>query len=458
MSSLSLKRVAVVGAGPAGLYAAEELVRQEGFDITVDVLDRLATPYGLVRYGVAPDHPRIKSVAASLRGVLGHPRVRFHGGVALGADLTRQELTDRYDAVVYATGAAADRRMEIPGEQLPGCCSATAFVSWYSGHPDARPPLALNTERVAVVGAGNVALDVARILTRPLADLERTDMPEPVLEALRISEVREVVVVARRGPQDARFTAKELRELAGLDGVDVVVDPDELILPEPQQPDRAAQANLRLLAQLAARPPRKASRRIELRFHARPRRIIGRRHVAGLETERTSPGPGGRLVGTGELRTLELGAVVRAVGYRGVPLDTVPFDPVRGVVPNDKGRVLDNGGAVCPGEYVTGWLKRGPSGVIGTNKLDSAETVALLLDDLAGLPQLQRPGLEVLLSRRGIRSVALAGWDRIESAEQELGATRGRERTKIADWPTLLRLGRTPHPVRQDFEDPLWPS
>ncbi|MFJ8111010.1 FAD-dependent oxidoreductase [Streptomyces sp. NPDC096132] len=452
------RRVAVVGAGPAGLYAAEELIRQSRHDVRVDVLDRLPAPYGLVRYGVAPDHPRIKSITGSLRKVLDDPRVAFHGGVELGTDLTRHELLARYDAVVYAAGAAGDRRLGIPGEDLPGSCSATAFVSWYSGHPDARPPLSLDTERVAVIGAGNVALDVARVLARPVADLERTDMPEQVLAALRDSAVREVVVLARRGPRHARFTPKELRELGGLDGVDVIVDPGQLTVPGSADPDRTAQANLRALADLAARPPLGAPRRIALRFFTRPHRVLGEHRVTGLLTERTHDGPDGAPQGTGDFTTFPVGAVLRAVGYRGLPLDTVPFDPTRGVVPNDRGRVLDTEGMPCPGEYVTGWLKRGPSGVIGTNKLDSAETVALLLEDLDRLSGRQLPDLEGLLIGRGIRPVGLSGWARIDSAEQDLGATRGRDRTKIADWPTLLRLGRTDHPVPVEPEELPWPS
>ncbi|WEH13023.1 FAD-dependent oxidoreductase [Streptomyces sp. VNUA24] len=462
MSDLSpppvARRVAVVGAGPAGLYAAEELIRQGRHDVRVDVLDRLPAPYGLVRYGVAPDHPRIKSITGSLRKVLDDPRVAFHGGVELGTDVTRSELLDHYDAVVYAAGAAGDRRLGIPGEDLAGSCSARAFVSWYSGHPDAPAPLPLDMERLAVVGAGNVALDVARVLARPVADLERTDMPEPVLAALRASAVREIVVLARRGPQHARFTPKELRELGGLDGVDVIVDPRQLVLPEGAEPDRSTKANLRALAELAAAPLRGAPRRIELRFHARPRRVLGEHRVAGLMTERTHDGPDGASVGTGELDTLRVGAVLRAVGYRGLPLDTVPFDETRGVVPNDRGRVLDAKGALCPGEYVTGWLKRGPSGVIGTNKLDSAETVALLVDDLDRLPDRRLLDLEAMLIRRGVRPVGLSGWARIDSAERELGASRGRDRTKIADWPTLTRIGRSPHLVPAEPEELPWPS
>ncbi|MFG2961026.1 FAD-dependent oxidoreductase [Streptomyces sp. NPDC048291] len=453
-----MKRVAVVGAGPAGLYAAEELVRQDRHRIHVDVLDRLPAPYGLVRYGVAPDHPRIKSITGSLRRILDHPRVRFLGAVALGADVTRQDLLDHYDAVVYAAGAAADRRLEVPGEDLPGSCSATAFVSWYSGHPDAPAPLPLDTERVAVVGAGNVALDLARVLTRPVADLERTDMPEPVLDALRASAVREVVVLARRGPWHARFTPKELRELVGLDGVDLVVDPRQLVPLEGLEPDRTAQTNLRILTEAAQRAPTGAPRRVELRFCARPLRLLGTDRVTGLEIERTTERPGATITGAGERETLTVGAVVRAVGYRGAPLDTVPFDPARGVVPNDKGRVLDADGALCPGEYVTGWLKRGPSGVVGTNKLDSAETVALLLDDLDERRPRRHPDLAGVLDRRGVRPIGLEGWSRIDTAERELGATRGRERTKIADWPTLLRLGKGPHPAREEPEELPWPS
>ncbi|MFC8434195.1 FAD-dependent oxidoreductase [Streptomyces sp. NPDC057253] len=452
------RRVAVVGAGPAGLYAAEELIRQNRHDVRVDVLDRLPTLYGLVRYGVAPDHPRIKSITGSLRKVLDDPRVAFHGGIELGTDVTRRDLLERYDAVVYAAGAAGDRRLGVPGEDLPGSCSASAFVSWYSGHPDARPPLSLDTERVAVVGAGNVALDVARVLTRPVADLERTDMPEAVLAALRDSAVREVVVLARRGPRHARFTPKELRELGEVDGVDVIVDPRQLTGSGSTDADRTTQATLRALADLAARPPLGAPRRIELRFFTRPRRVLGGHRVTGLLTERTHGGPDGMSEGTAELSTLPVGAVLRAIGYRGLPLDAVPFDTARGVVPNDRGRVLDTEGVPCPGEYVTGWLKRGPSGVIGTNKLDSAQTVALLLDDLDELPVRRLPDLTGLLIGRGIRPVGLSGWARIDSAEQDLGATRGRDRTKIADWPTLLRLGRTDRPVPVEPEELPWPS
>ncbi|WP_063836962.1 FAD-dependent oxidoreductase [Phaeacidiphilus oryzae] len=278
----SPRRVAVVGAGPAGLYAAEELVRQDRTEVRVDLFDRLPTPYGLVRYGVAPDHQKIKSIIRQLRRILDHPAIRFLGGVEFGTDVTRRDLLAHYDAVLYAAGASVGRRLGVPGEELPGCCSATDFVAWYSGHPDVtRPPLALDAERVAVVGAGNVALDVARVLTRSPAELERTDMPEPVLAALRGSAVREVVLLARRGPEHARFTAKELRELGALDGVEVAVDP--AVLPASDAGAavgvggrgldlvRAVQANLRVLGEFAARGKRgaPAPRRIELRFLAR---------------------------------------------------------------------------------------------------------------------------------------------------------------------------------------------
>jgi ferredoxin--NADP+ reductase len=415
-------RVAVVGSGPAGLYTAEALIKQAALlpvpvRVRVDVLDRLPTPYGLVRYGVAPDHKSIKSVANYLRRVLESPDVTFVGGVTLGVDFTREELLAAYDAVVYATGAMRDRRLGIDGEDLPGSYAATDFVNWYCGHPDVDPgAFTLDAESVAVIGVGNVAVDVARILIRDPAELEATDIPEPVMDALRASRVREVHVIGRRGPAQAKFTTKELRELGELAGVSVTVPSAELALTggfdlsgesaELAAADRRVRGNLVAMtgwdadAVAASGAGAQAPRQLRLRFWLRPVAIekSAEGTVGGLRVERTRLSPSGVFEGTGEFETIDAQMVLRSVGYQSVPLPDVPFDGRSCIVPNAVGRVLAETGEPLPGEYVAGWLKRGPTGVIGTNKADAAETVQALLADLAGGPvpgetQLPRPGL-----------------------------------------------------------------
>jgi ferredoxin--NADP+ reductase len=462
-------RVAVVGSGPAGLYTAEALIKQaaalpEPADIHVDVIDRLPTPYGLVRYGVAPDHKSIKSIAEYLRKVLEHGDVSFLGGVHLGDDVTRDDLLGVYDAVVYATGAMRDRHLAIPGENLPGSYAATDFVNWYCGHPDMDPnAFSLDAESVAVIGVGNVAVDVARILIRDPAELRGTDVPQPVLEALMASKVREVHMIGRRGPAQAKFTTKELRELGELPGVDVVVQAGEADLDafDPTggsatlaESDRHVRGNYKVISGWAGREPSGASRRLTLRFWLRPVEIQpadGADRVGGLVLERTRLDEAGKFTGTGELETLPAGMVFRSVGYQSVPLLDVPFDEKTCVVPNLDGRVLGPDGAPLPGEYVAGWLKRGPTGVIGTNKSDAAQTVRALLEDLAGGPgpgdaALPRAGLlrypdgsggdsplAPLLAERGVRTVTYSDWLRIEAAELALGESLGREgRVKLA--------------------------
>ena len=420
---MKVLEVAVVGSGPAGLYTAEALVKhaaaltdQAGdgpggpVRVRVDVFDRLPTPYGLVRYGVAPDHKSIKSIAEYLRKVLESPDVRFLGGVHLGEDVTRADLLSAYDAVVYATGAMRDRRLGIPGEDLPGSYPATDFVNWYCGHPDVGPSsFTLDAESVAVVGVGNVAVDVARILARDPVELHGTDVPQPVLEALQASKVREVHMIGRRGPAHAKFTTKELRELGELPGVEVIVPATESgpgrvrrrrggnghrgVRPAgPRQHGR--DQKMGHLLRLATTPvPTGAqpdasgdahARTLTIRFWLRPVEIAGDERVTGLVLERTRLDENGAFQGTGELETLEAQMVLRSVGYQSVPLDGVPFDERAAVVPNTAGRVLGPDGTPLPGEYVAGWLKRGPTGVIGTNKSDAAETVRSLLADLAG--------------------------------------------------------------------------
>ena len=465
--------VAVVGSGPAGLYAAEALVKQAAalpvpVPVRVDVIDRLPTPYGLVRYGVAPDHKSIKSIAQYLRKVLESPDVRFVGGVHLGEDVTRDDLVSAYDAVIYATGAMRDRRLGIPGEDLPGSYAATDFVNWYCGHPDMDSgTFTLDAESVAVIGVGNVAVDVARILARDPDELHATDVPQPVLDALRASKVREVHMIGRRGPAYAKFTTKELRELGELPGVEVVVHADEADLNAFDlagegaalvESDRRVRGNLVAITKWAqggtgrARLRSGHSRRLIVRFWLRPVEILGTERVSGITLERTAIAPGGAFGGTGEFETLSAQMVLRSVGYQSVPLPGVPFDPRASVVPNALGRVLGEDGSPLPGEYVAGWLKRGPTGVIGTNKSDAAETVRCLLEDLAGGPgegdvPLPRAGLlrypdrpapagewplAGVLAGRGIMPVSYAEWLRIEAAETDLAKALGRgERVKL---------------------------
>jgi ferredoxin--NADP+ reductase len=463
-------QVAVVGSGPAGLYTAEALIKQAAAldpprAIKVDVLDRLPTPYGLVRYGVAPDHKSIKSIAEYLRNVLEHDGVDFIGGVHLGDDVTREDLLAAYDAVVYATGAMRDRHLGIPGEDLPGSIAATDFVNWYCGHPDVEPSaFTLDAESVAVIGVGNVAVDVARILIRRPEELRETDVSQPVLDTLMASKVREVHMIGRRGPAQAKFTTKELRELGELEGVEVVVMADEADLDAFDATgesarlagtDRHVRGNYAVISQWAGRTPAGAGRRLTVRFWLKTVEILGRNGVEALVAERTRLDESGRLTGTGDLETLPVQMVLRSVGYQSVPLAGVPFDERTSTVPNEAGRVLGPDSQPLPGEYVAGWLKRGPTGVIGTNKSDAAETVRSLLADLAGGPgpgdvQLPRAGLlrmpaaeqavaqadsglRQLLADRNLKHVSYADWLRIEAAEKELAAALGRgARVKLA--------------------------
>src|SRR5687768_6288192 len=372
-------RVAVIGAGPAGIYAAEALTRQDDVPVAVDLIDRLPTPFGLVRHGIAPDHPKMRAIRDTLHRTLDHPRVRFVGNVDVGLDIPLDELRSHVDAVIYTYGAAVDRHLGIPGEELPGSLAATDLVAWYTGHPDAdraRVEAALAGVRSAVVvGVGNVALDVARVLARTADELETTDMPQHVLDALAATPVEEITVLGRRGPAQATFTTQELKELGELAAATVLVDAAALeVDPEIEEhADRNVTRNLAVLRGWTGHVPEPGRTRLTLRFFARPVRILGEDRVTGVEVERTAVDADGRAVGTGELEVLPADLVIRSVGYRGTPLPGLPVDERSGTVPNEVGRVLRDG-VHSTGEYAAGWIKRGPSGVVGTNKHDARET------------------------------------------------------------------------------------
>ncbi|MDA8370351.1 MAG: FAD-dependent oxidoreductase [Nocardiopsaceae bacterium] len=451
MSPPAPLRVAVIGSGPAGIYTADALTRQSREAVAVDILDRLPTPYGLVRYGVAPDHLKIKSVARTLRAVLEHPQVRFIGGVEYGRHVTRADLARSYHAIVYATGASVDRRMGIPGEDLPGSVAATDFVNWYCGHPDTEVErFLLDAEEVAVIGAGNVAVDVVRILAKSADELRHTDIPQPVLDALAASKVRRIHLLARRGPLQAKFTAPELRDLGALDNADITVRSEQLDI-DPNGEEmlgaaRAARTNLKILQEWAERTPEGRPRRIDLRFWVRPVAVTGEERVTGLRVEETEFDAEGRLTGAGNVDTLGVGMVFRSIGYVGVPLAGVPFDEATRTVPNTEGRVHDSTGAVVPGDYVAGWIKRGATGVIGTNKSDAAATVRSLLDDA---PQLRAASsglipIEQALEGSGATVTDYGDWLTIDAAEAERAALLGRgERVKLLGWEEFYgALGR----------------
>ncbi|MGA5316818.1 FAD-dependent oxidoreductase [Streptomyces pseudogriseolus] len=441
-------RVAVVGSGPSGCYTAQHLVQLDP-GVRVDVLDRLPCPYGLVRYGVAPDHEKIKSLQNGLRTVLEHERVRFLGAVPVGPDgVPAARLRELYHAVVFCVGAAADRRLGVPGEDLPGSWSATEFVSWYSAHPDAADAGFLRGVRsVVVVGVGNVAVDVTRMLARGTRELRPTDMPHAALTALAASGVTRIHMVGRRGPSQARFTTKELRELGTLPDTAVQADADDAALdpafddPSGLSPPR--RRNVEVLRGWTAQHRPDARRLIRLRFFLRPVELLARDgRVGAVRFERTVPDGLGGVTGTGRFEDIEAQLVLRSVGYLGVPPAGLPFDAVTGTVPHLAGRVL-RGGAVAPGEYVAGWIKRGPTGVIGTNRSCAKETVTSLLEDAPSLTARPLPADPLpALRAEGVDPVLWRGWQSIERAESRLGASLGRGVVKLADWPSLLAAAR----------------
>ncbi len=448
-------RVAVVGSGPAGFYAAAALLAADP-PVEVDMIERLPTPWGLVRLGVAPDHENIKAVSRAFEKIAQRPGFRFFGNIELGRDLTDAELARLYDAVVYAVGAQTDRQLGIPGEDLPGSWAATEFVAWYNGHPDFQDlSFDLSGERAVVVGNGNVAIDVARMLALTSEELAATDTTEQAERAILEAGIRDIVMLGRRGPAQASFTPPELQELGDLAGADVIVDPAELELDPAseaalEQDRERARRNVEILREFAAREPAGKPKTLRLRFKVSPVAILGDGRVEAVEVVKNALELGGdgqiRAVATEGREIIPCGVVFRSVGYSGVALPDVPFDERRGVIPNRGGRVLGEQGELLPGSYCAGWIKRGPSGVIGTNKKDATETIELLLEDAAsGLlaRDPDAPALEQLLMERGVEFVAYAGWEAINELERGRGEPVGRPRIKLCTWDELLRAGRS---------------
>ena len=443
-------RVAVVGSGPAGFYAAGALLDADA-PFEVDMIERLPTPWGLVRLGVAPDHPKLKTVSRAFERIALKPGFRFFGNVEVGRDLTHQDLTQLYDAVIYAFGAQSDRRLGIPGEELPGSWSATELVAWYNGHPDFQElEFDLNVERAVVIGNGNVALDVARMLALTPEELAPTDTTDPAIKAIGASTISDIVVVGRRGPAQASWTTQELKELGELAGADVVVDRAELVLDPASEAsleqDTNSKRNMEVLRDFAAREPTGKPVTVRLRFLASPVAIHGNGRVESIDLVRNRlEEQDGRLVAvpTDEHETLDCGLVFRSVGYRGVGLPELPFEERRGTIRNELGRVVDTDGRHVAQSYCAGWIKRGPTGIIGTNKKDATETVAQLLEDVrsgrvAHREEATPDAVEALLAERDTRTVMYPGWTSIDELERAAGEKLGRPRVKLRTWDELL--------------------
>jgi ferredoxin--NADP+ reductase len=443
-------RIAIIGSGPAGFYAAEALLKRTDTPVDIDLFDRLPTPYGLVRGGVAPDHQKIKSVTRVFATTAARPSFRFLGNVQLGRDVSVKELRRHYHQIVYATGNEGDRRLGIPGEGITRCTPAAVFVGWYNGHPDYRNArIDLSVPRVAVVGNGNVALDVARILLRTRSELEKTDIAAHALDALLHSQVREVFVLGRRGPAQASFTAGELEELGELEAADPVVDPADLA-EGALVGEEARKGTLDLLRAYAARTPRPDAKKIHLRFLASPIEVVADATgaVAGiaLERNRLEARPDGSYsaVGTGQVERLDVGMVLPAVGFAAQRIEGVPYDEKAKIVANVDGRVVDAATrAVIPDEYVVGWARSGPQGLIGEHKRASAQVVAHMIADGAGLEARALPAREAvdaLLRERGVKLVSFQDWKQLDDVEVARGARRGAPRDKIVDVDAMLAI------------------
>ncbi|MFE4468858.1 FAD-dependent oxidoreductase [Leifsonia sp. NPDC056824] len=443
-------RLAIVGAGPAGIYAADILLKAErGFDVSIDLFEALPAPYGLVRYGVAPDHPRIKGIITALREVLDRGDIRIFGNVTYGVDITLDDLKRHYNAVIFATGAVHDSDLDIPGIDLGGSYGAADFVSWFDGHPDVPRTWPLNAKSVAVIGNGNVALDVSRILAKHADDLLPTEIPDNVYDILKESPVTDVHVFGRRGPAQVKFTPLELRELGELRDVDMILYEEDFEYDEHSKDAIASNKQVmvidRVLQQWRQREVGTASRRLHLHFYAKPLEVLADEdgNVRAYRYERTESDGAGGVRGTGEIRELEIQAIYRAVGYFGSPLPGIPFDKKHGVIPNHEGQVLRNrDNERMYGVYATGWIKRGPVGLIGHTKSDAMETIKHVINDQGNWWSPADPSeesVENLLRERGVEYTNLEGWHNLDTHEQALGAERGRARIKVVPREEMLR-------------------
>ncbi|HEY8719191.1 FAD-dependent oxidoreductase [Pengzhenrongella sp.] len=456
MSSNRSLRVAVVGAGPAGIYASD-ILSKSGLDVSIDLLERLPAPFGLVRYGVAPDHPRIKQIIVALHKVLERGDIRLLANVEYGVDLKLEDLRQFYDAVIFSTGSIRDASLAIPGIDLPESYGAADFVSWYDGHPDVPRTWPLEAREVAVLGAGNVALDVARILAKHADDLLPTEIPANVYDLLAASPITDVHIFARRGPAQVKFSSLELREMGKVPDVDVVVYPEDFDFDEGSMAaihsSNQTKQVVKTLTDWTLNEPSemKASRRIHVHFLHRPAEVLGEGgHVVGLRTERTALNGDGTASGTGEFHDWPLQAVYRAVGYFGSPLVDIPFDDLLGVIPNREGRVVDVDGEQLPGVYATGWIKRGPIGLIGHTKSDASETIRHLVEDAAeqdgtALHTATEPSPAAVtdfLTSRGVPVVEWSGWEVLDAHEKALGEAEGRIRVKVVPRDEMTAIAR----------------
>lgn len=446
-------RVAVIGAGPAGIYASDLLIRNEEREVFVDLFEQMPAPFGLIRYGVAPDHPRIKGIVKSLHNVLDKPRLRLLGNIEIGKDITVEELRDYYDAVVFSTGAVADRDLNIPGIEAEGSFGAGEFVGFYDGNPRFERSWDLSAQSVAVIGVGNVGLDVARILAKTGDELKVTEISDNVYDSLKENKATEVHVFGRRGPAQVKFTPQELKELDHSPTINVVVDPEDIDYDGASEEARRASKSqdlvCQILEQYAIREPKDAPHTLQIHLFENPVEVLQKDgKVVGLRTERTALDGNGGVNGTGEFKDWPVQAVYRAVGYKSDPIDGVPFDENKHVIPNDGGHVLTAPGAEpVPGLYATGWIKRGPIGLIGNTKSDAKETTDILIKDaIAGaLEAPKHQGEEAiieLLDSRNIPFTTWEGWYKLDAAERALGEAEGRERKKIVDWEEMVRQAR----------------
>lgn len=447
-------RVAVVGAGPSGFYAVDALLRRKDVLIDVDTFDRLPVPYGLVRFGVAPDHQNIKAIIKGYEKIAANARFRFFGNIQFGRDIHLENLQAHYDQIIYAVGAETDRKLNIPGETLSGNYTATEFVAWYNGHPDyVNCQFDLSHECVAIIGIGNVAMDVTRMLAKSPDELAATDIADYALKALRTSKIRKIVILGRRGAAQAAFTPKEIKEIGALEGVDLLIDSEDVVLDEESkkslETDKRARTNVEYLTEKSQEGPGTNPRKVNLRLLRSPVEIIGENgHVVGVKIERNalirSESGEMRPQGSGEFETISCGAVFRSVGYHGIPLQGVPFDQINGVIPNERGRVVNpDSGEVVRGQYVVGWIKRGPTGLLGTNKGDSGETVDAMLEDIQGqtapMHDEQEPdAIESFLKSKETSYLTFSDWKELDLLEVEKGEALGKIRQKFVRLSDML--------------------